>query len=100
VPHQADHRVLHRIFSFRVIAQRHARDPERPALDAGEESVERALPVHRFLPRFARAAERQWRIERSRAIHRFFPHRHPTPRTATVYNASRPRRLTPFAVNP
>jgi hypothetical protein len=73
VPHQADHRVLHRIFSFRVIAQRHARDPERPALDAGEESVERALPVHRFLPRFARAAERQWRIERSRAIHRFFP---------------------------
>jgi len=64
---------LHRIFSFRVIAQRHARDPERSTLDAGEEWVERALPVHRFHPRFACAAKRQWRVEHRRALHRFFP---------------------------
>ena len=82
IPHQPDHRVLHGVLRFRAITKRHGGDAQRAAFDSCKEPVERALPVHRALPRFTRPAERQWRDERSRAIHRLVLHRLPTPRAA------------------
>ena len=94
VPHQPHHRVLHGVLRFRAVAQRERRNAKRPAFDAGQESVECALPVQLDVPRGAGSPDQDVRIERSRALHRLILHGHPTPCPATVYNGPLRLRLT------